>query len=76
MAAVPALDPGKTGMQIAAVEITVNDLHDIRSEKAILPLKPILINLLKGLEMILNAPVVSRTMRIARMVNRGRTHHG
>ena len=47
-----------------------------RSEKAILPLKPILIHLLKGLEMSLNAPVLRGIMRIARKVNWGRIQHG
>ena len=76
MATIPALDSDKTVMQIAAVEIPINDLFHIWAKRAILLLKPILINLFKGLEMILNAPVVRRTMRMARTVNRGRIQHG
>jgi len=76
MATVPALDPGKTVVQIATVKIPIDDLFHIWAEKAILPRKPILIHLLKGLEMILNAAVVSRITRIARLVNRGRIQQG
>ena len=76
MATISALDPGKAVEQIATVKIPIDDLFHIWSEKAILPCKPILINLLKGLEMILNAAVVRRSMRVARMVNWGRIQHG
>ena len=76
MVTIPALDPGKTLVQIATVKIPIDDLFHIWAEKAILPRKPILINLLKGLEMILNAAVVRRSMRIARTVNWGRIQHG
>lgn len=76
MVTIPALDPGKAAVQIATVKIPIDDLFHIWAEKAILPRKPILIHLLKGLAMILNAAVVRRIMRIARMVKRGRIQHG
>ena len=53
MATISALDPGKAVVQIATVKIPIDDLFHIWAEKAILPRKPILIHLLKGLEMIL-----------------------
>ena len=76
MATILAFDSGKTVVQITTVKILIDDLFHIWAEKAVLPRKPILIHLLKGLEMILNAAVVRRIMRIARMVNRGRIQHG
>ena len=76
MATISALDPGKAVVQIATVKIPIDDLFHIWAEKAILPRKPILIHVRKGLEMILNAAVVRRIVRIARLVNRGRIQHG
>ena len=76
MATIPALDPAKAAVQIATVKIPVDDLFHIWAEKTILPRKPILIHLLKGLEIILNAAVVSRSMRIARTINRERNQDG
>jgi hypothetical protein len=58
MAAIPALDPGKAVVQIATVKIPIDDLSHIWAEKAILPLKPILINLLKGLQVVFYAVLV------------------
>ena len=76
MATISALDPGTAVVQIATVKTPIDDLFHIWTEKTILPRKPILIHLLKDLEMVLNAAVVRRIMRIARMVNRGRIQHG
>lgn len=76
MATIPALDPGKAAVQIATVKIPIDYPFHVCAEKAILPRKPILIHLLKGLTMILNAAVLRRVVRIARTVNRGRIQHG
>ena len=58
MAAIAALDPGKAVVQIATVKIPIDNLCHIWAEKAILPLKPIFINLLKGLKVVFYALVV------------------
>jgi hypothetical protein len=47
VAAVCAFDAGKSIVEIATVKIPVNDVGDIRPKKAILSLKPFLINLFK-----------------------------
>ena len=57
MAAIPALDPGKAVVQIATVKIPIDNPCHIWAEKAILPLKPIFINLLKGLKVVFYRPV-------------------
>jgi hypothetical protein len=56
--AIPALDPGKAVVQIATVKIPIDNLCHIWTEKAILPLKPIFINFLKGLKVVFYALVV------------------
>jgi len=58
VAAIAALDPGKAVVQIATVKIPIDNLRHIWAEKAILPLKPIFINLLKGLKVVFYALVV------------------
>jgi len=59
VAALLASDAGKSIMEVTAVEIPVNDLLDIRTEKAIPFFKPLLVDLSECLEMVFNAPVVS-----------------
>ena len=58
MAAIPPLEPGKAVVQIATVKIPIDNLCHIWAEKAILPLRPIFINLLKGLKVVSYALVV------------------
>jgi hypothetical protein len=50
MTAVFAPNTGKAIVQNPTVQVTVNYLLDIRTVKAILPLKPVLINLLERLK--------------------------
>jgi hypothetical protein len=58
MAAIPALDPGKAVVEIATVKVPIDDLSHIWAEKAMLPLKPVFINLLKGIKVVFYALVV------------------
>ena len=58
VAAVFAFHASKAVVQIAAIEIPVDDLLDIGTEKSILPFKSFLINLEKSFKMILHAPVI------------------
>ena len=59
MATLLASDAGKSITEITAVEISVNDPLDIRTEKPILFFKPFLIDLFECFEVILNTPIVS-----------------
>ncbi len=59
MAALLASDSGQSVMEFTAVEIPVNDMLDIRTEKAIQFFKPLLVHLSECLEMVFSAPVVS-----------------
>ena len=43
----------KPVMKDSAVQVTVNHLPDIRTIKAILPFKPVFLNLLEGLKIVL-----------------------
>jgi len=58
VAAVCAFDAGKSIVEIATVKIPVNDAGNIRAKEAILPLKPLLIDLFKCLKMIFNTLVI------------------
>jgi hypothetical protein len=58
VAAIPAIDPGKAVVQIATVKVPIADLSHIWGGKAILPLKPIFVNSLKGLKVVFYELVV------------------
>ena len=60
-----AFDPRKSVMQNAAIKVAINYLFDIRTEKAILPGKPVIIDLFKGFKMILHALIVGWDIRIS-----------
>jgi hypothetical protein len=51
--------PGKAIVQIAAIKITVNDLLEIGTEESVGPLKPFLIDLDKGFQMIFNTAIIN-----------------
>ena len=65
MAAIQAPHPGKSQAQVPAVQIPVNHVPDIRSEKSILTLIAIIPDHLQVFKMILHALEVRRLMRIA-----------
>jgi len=52
--AVFTLHPGKAVLQVAAIEITVNNLLEIGMEESVGPLKPFLVALDEGFQMILD----------------------
>ena len=58
MTAIATLDPGKAVMENAAIEVTVNDHFGIRTKKAILFGKTVVINLLESLKMTLNTLII------------------
>lgn len=56
--AVLTSDPGKSVMEDTAVEISINDVLHIGTEKAVLFFKPLFIDLSECLEMVFNTPVI------------------
>jgi len=58
VAAVFAFHAGKPVAQIAAIEIAIDHLLDIRPPEAVLPGEMFIIDLEKGFKIILNAAVV------------------
>ena len=64
MAALCTSDPGKAVSQNATVQITVDHGPKIGTVKTISPLKALLIDLFKVLEMILNTLVIGRILRL------------
>ena len=62
MAAFFALNSGKTIEKIAAIQIALHNLSDMRAKEAVSPFKTIFIDLLQGCEVVFNAaikPIVS-----------------
>ena len=76
MSTFSTFNPCKAIVQDAAIKIAVNDLSHIGPEKAILLGKTLVIDLLKRLEMVFNALVILRILRLARTINRRRVGHG
>jgi hypothetical protein len=68
MPAITASHPGKPEMQIAAVQIPVNNIPDIGPEKAVLPLISIFPCHFQIFEMILYALEVMGLPRIAGLI--------
>jgi hypothetical protein len=69
MAAVFTLHTGEAVVQIAAVEVPVNDPLQIRLPEAVLPGETIVIDLNKGLEVVLDAAVIIRILRVSGAIN-------
>ncbi len=67
MVAIPALHPGKAVLQIAAIEIPVNDLLKMGTVEPVVTFEPLLVDLNKGLKMVFHAPIIIRRFRY--------THH-
>jgi hypothetical protein len=68
VATVLALDAGETIVEDAAIKIAVDHLLHIRAEETVLGGKALVIDLLKFLKMILNAPVIRGILRFTRAV--------
>ena len=75
MTAVFTLHAGEAIVQIAAVEVPVNDLLQMRSPEAVLPGEMIVIDPDKGLEVVLHAAVIIRILRVSGAINSGRQRH-
>jgi hypothetical protein len=63
MTTVFAFDAGETIVQDAAIKITIDDLTRINTEEAVLSGEALIIDLLKFLKVILNAPVILGILR-------------
>jgi len=66
---------GKAVVQITAIEIAVDHLLDIRPPESVLPGEMLVIDLDKGLKIVLDAAVVIRRLRISWTINSGRSGH-
>jgi len=72
MATVFTLHAGKAVVRVAAIQIPVNDVFQIGSPEAVLPGEMIVIDLKKGLEMVLHTAVIIRILRVSWAINSGR----
>jgi len=68
MAAVFASDAGKAVAQIAAVEIAIDYLFDIGPPEAVLPGEVFIVGLNESFKIILDAVIIIRILRSARVV--------
>jgi RHS repeat-associated protein len=75
MAAVTAPYTGKTIFQDSAVKISVDDILHIWAQKAILLRKAIIIDLFKGLKMILNTSIILGRLWVSLLINRRNIRH-
>ena len=75
MVAIPALHPGKAVVQVATVQVAVNDLLEVRPPESIRPFEPFLVDLNKGFKMLFHAPVIIGRLGIPGTVNGGRSGH-
>jgi len=75
MTAVFALHTGEAVVQIAAVEIAVYDPFQIRPPESVLPGETIVIDPDKGLEVVLDAAVIIRILRVSGAINSGGKRH-
>ena len=75
MAAVFTFHAGKAVVQITAIEVAVDNLLDIGPPESVLPGEILVIDLDKGLKIVLDAAVVIRILRISWTINGGRSGH-
>lgn len=75
MAAAFTFDPCKAVMEDAAVQKTIDDLFDVWPEKAVFGCKPVVIDLLQRLKVILNTLIILRGLRLSGLINRGYIGH-
>ncbi len=76
MAAVHALNPGKSAVEVAAIQVAVDDLPHVGPKETILLCKGLVVGLVKGLKMILNTLITGRTTRVAMTINTSVGGHG
>ena len=58
MTAVFALDSGKTGLEIAAIQIPLHNFSDMGAKETVSPFKTIFIDLLQGFKVVFHAAIV------------------
>jgi hypothetical protein len=73
MVAIPALYPGKAVVQIATVQVAVNDLLEVWPPEPVSPFKRLFVDLNEALEVVLHASVIIRRLRVPGTVNGGRS---
>jgi len=69
------IGPGRAVVENAAIEVTVDDLFHIRTKKAILFGKAVVVNLFKSLKMILNTSIVLGFLWLSRAIYRRDIRH-
>ena len=74
VAAMIAPDTRKPVVQNPAVQVSINHLFNVRAKKTVLPLEPLIIDLLEGFKMILHTLIVGRVLRVALAVYGFRTN--
>jgi hypothetical protein len=75
MAAILAFHAGKAVVQIAAIQIPVNNLFQIGTPETVLPGEILLIDPDEGFKIVLHTAVVIRRLRISWPINGGRKGH-
>ena len=75
MAAVLALDSGKAVEEIAAIQIALHNLFDMRAKETVYFFKTIFIDLLQGFKVVFNAAIVRGLLGITRPVYGCRHRH-
>jgi hypothetical protein len=71
--AIPALHPGKAVVQVATIQVPVNDFLEVGPPEPVRHFESLLVNLDKGFKMVLHAPVIIRRLRVPGTVNGGRS---
>ena len=75
MAAIFTFHAGEAVVQITAIEVAVDHLLDIWPPESVLPGEIFVIDLDKGLKIVLYTAVVIRILRISWTINGGRSGH-
>jgi hypothetical protein len=75
VAAIFTFHAGKAVVQITAIEITIDYLLDIRPPETVLPGEMFIVDLDKGLKIVLDTAVVIRILLISWAINGGRGRH-
>jgi len=77
MVAIRALHPGKAVVQVAAFQVSGNDLLEVGSPEPVPPFEPLLVDFNEGFQMVFHAPVIIGGLGVPGTVNGGRSrYHG
>ena len=72
MVAIRALHPGKALVQVATLQVAVNDLSEVGPPEPVPPFEPLLVELKQGIKMVIHTAVVIGGSGIPGTVNVGR----